>query len=129
EQRKPNEVAFDGLHITVGNVDQPVRSYSARWMLAGKAFPVDLADIVESVPLPKPDESWLSQVHKAEIEDDYWGGHPFRGAELFPPATSVAGEREDFGSPEEYREYLEEVREEVDERLLEVEAALHTKGP
>jgi hypothetical protein len=38
-------------------------------------------------------------------------------------------EPEEFNSPEEYREYLEEMREEVNERLLEVEVALQRKGP
>jgi len=123
-----DETAFDGLHITIGNMDQPVRSYSARWMLAGKAFKVELADIIEGVALPKPDESWLAQVRKVEAEEDYWASRPFRGAGLFPPAAMGAVEREDFGSPEEYREYLEEMKNEVDERLLEMEAVLQEKG-
>jgi len=38
-------------------------------------------------------------------------------------------EPEEFDSPEEYREYLEQMRDEVDERLLEVRSALHQKGP
>jgi hypothetical protein len=116
-----DEVAFDGLHITIGNVDQPVRSYSARWMLAGKSFPAALADIVEAVQLPKVNENWLAQV---KVEESCWGGQPHQGAEMFPADTSAAGGAENFDSLEEYHLYLEQMREEVDERLLEVGAAL-----
>jgi len=48
--------------------------------------------------------------------------------ELFPPDPIGPYEPEDFGSPAEYHAYLEEVRNEVEERLREVEAALPEKG-
>ena len=123
-----DEVAFDGLHITIGNVDQPVRSYSARWMLAGKAFQVTLADIVEGVPLPKVDDNWVAQVKKAETEESYWKGQSNPGAGLFLPAPPGPVELEGFETLEEYHQYLEQMREEVDERLVEVSAALEEGG-
>ncbi len=112
-----DEASFDGLHITIGNVDQPVRSYSARWMLAGKPFPVSLSEVVESMPLPEANPAWLAQVRADE---------PRSLGELFPPDACSALGFEDFATPDEYRAYLEEVRDEVDERLQE--AALLEKG-
>ena len=129
-----DEATFDGLHITIGNLDQPVRSYSCRWMLAGKAFKAELTEVVAGSPLPEPDPAWLAKVEKAEIpEPSPWFGmqpqsQQARG-ELFAPDAMGGVEPEEFDSPEEYREYLEQVRDEVDERLLEVDAALDEKGP
>ena len=125
-----DEAAFDGLHITIGNLDQPARSYSCRWMLAGKAFQAELTEVVEGPSLPAADAAWLAKVSKAEVVENTWGGlsSPWPQSELFPPETVSAYEPEDFGSPEEYREYLEQMRNEVDERLLEVRAAQHGKG-
>lgn len=128
-----DETSFDGLHITIGNLDQPARSYSCRWMLAGKAFKAELTEVVEGPSLPAADAAWLAKVSKPEVQEPpiWWGMQPQgqqpRG-ELFPQETVTGYEPEDFGSPEEYRAYLEEVREEVEERLLEVEAALKKKG-
>ncbi|MCY3018600.1 MAG: hypothetical protein NTW87_06160 [Planctomycetota bacterium] len=100
-------------------------------MLAGKAFQAELAEVVEGPSLPAADPAWLANVVKAEEPPTWWGMQPQgqqpRG-KLFPQEMVTGYEPEDFGSPEEYRAYLEEVREEVDERLREAEAALEEKG-
>ncbi len=111
-----DELCFDGLHITIGNVNQPARSYAARWMLAGKAFPVELAEVVDDPVLPEADPAWLEQVREIQCV-------PQRNSEFFLPAECDPFGFEDFRSPEEYRAYLEEIREDVDERLRDVETA------
>jgi len=35
-----DEIHFDGLHITVGNLDKPSRSYACRWMLPDGVNPI-----------------------------------------------------------------------------------------
>ena len=57
-----DEVCSDGLHITIGNLDKPVRSYSARWMICGHAYTVQLEDVVESPALPPPDPAWMEKI-------------------------------------------------------------------
>jgi hypothetical protein len=119
-----DEAAFDGLHITIGNVDSPVRSYSARWILAGKAFTADLADVVEGEPLPKCDPSWLEQVRE---ESPAWPvttsqQRQTRSCETAPERPAEFNPDE-FGDMEQYREYLLEARDDIEERLLELDAA------
>lgn len=119
-----DECHFDGLHVTVGNVDQPIRTYSCRWMLAGRAFKADLAGVVESAALPKPDVAWLAKVSLARAAEP-------KAREIHNIAPLGAGDRaegpwfdsygEAFASREEYLEYLEQMREEIDERLWEAE--------
>ena len=61
-----DEAKFDGLHITVGHLDDPPgkRDYAARWSLAGVMVKVELADVVD---LPRAqdvecDKAWLDRV-------------------------------------------------------------------
>lgn len=57
-----DEVCSDGLHITIGNLDKPVRSYAARWMLCGHAYTAQLEGVVESPALPLPDPAWMEKI-------------------------------------------------------------------
>lgn len=57
-----DEVGFDGLHITIGNVDVTGHSYSARWQLAGKFYKCSMPDAVEDPPTHFFDERWLTRV-------------------------------------------------------------------
>ena len=114
-----DEVGFDGLHITVGHVDQPVRSYSARWMLAGREFKTELADVVEAEPMAAFDSAWLDKVQTVPEETRL-----FEPCGAFPPgmATRPGADREfsEFATAEEYQQHLLAMREEIDEGLWEV---------
>ncbi len=57
-----DEEGFDGLHITIGNVDVTGHSYSARWQLAGKFYKCTMQDAVEDPPTHFFDERWLQRV-------------------------------------------------------------------
>ena len=131
-----DEAGFDGLHITVGDVDKPVRSYSARWMLAGRAFPAELAAVVEGEALPGVDPAWLARVHgDDDIRDQLWtlwhrnegrgaGGQAQQG-DSNGHGLDVPGE---FESKEEYELYLEAMRDELEGRLSEARAAALGQG-
>lgn len=123
-----DEVGFDGLHITIGNVNEPVRSYSARWMLTGKEFKADLCDVVKSEAPQDFDMEWMNLVRSDDSDDVFAVTEP-RLAHLFngTPTTgtpSNQGEAElfdenGFSSVEEYEQYLLAMREEIEDRLLE----------
>ncbi|MBE7462985.1 MAG: Mov34/MPN/PAD-1 family protein [Planctomycetes bacterium] len=116
-----DEAHFDGLHITVGHVDQPQRSYACRWMIAGKAFKSQLNEVVQLDPLPPADPKWLAQVAQAPEEprsrprqepvESGWG----------PPSLWEEAAPEDFETREEYVLYLESLREDLDARIYEAE--------
>jgi len=103
-----DEVCSDGLHITIGNLGEPVRSYAVRWMICGQAFTASLEDVVESSPLPPVDPTWLGKVEvlSAPPEDSLWAGTPGCGA----PAPGL-----DFDIPpdmaDEYEEYMFEAHQ------------------
>ena len=121
-----DEIHFDGLHITVGNLDKPSRSYACRWMLAGRAFTTSLEDVVKSEPLPMADSEWLAQVSYAD-----------RLKEPAPAPTPVIEDpmpvlRDDLGAwsdfygqefenREDLKDYLMHLREEISEHLAEFE--------
>ncbi|GMV80530.1 MAG: hypothetical protein AMXMBFR7_17140 [Planctomycetota bacterium] len=114
-----DEAHFDGLHITVGHVDRPQRSYACRWMIAGKAFKSDLDDVVRLEALPKAEAQWLAQVTQARpkpaqapafAESRSGGGQPSFWEEALP---------EEFETHEEYLLYLESLREDLDARIYE----------
>ncbi|MBI3832191.1 MAG: hypothetical protein HY291_21900 [Planctomycetes bacterium] len=123
-----DESGFDGLHITVGNLDKPIRSYACRWMLAGRAFKTDLAEVLEAEDLPAPDPAWLAQVSPAPVlERELFTPVPL-GTETDERWCDLLGEP--FASREEYLEHLEQMREEIEERLwaaehLELEGGTH----
>lgn len=64
-----DEVEFDGLHITIGNVDKAARSYSARWMLGKTVFTADLKDVLEleTEELPKFPDAWMEQIEEDRV--------------------------------------------------------------
>ncbi|MGD0088293.1 MAG: hypothetical protein ABSE73_00040 [Planctomycetota bacterium] len=81
-----DEACSDGLHITVGNVDKPIHSYAARWMICGQAFPAEIEAVVETPALPAIDPAWLEKIHEAclppfEVEN-LWGDGPARGIDM-----------------------------------------------
>lgn len=74
-----DEVGFDGLHITIGNVDVPAHTYSARWQLAGKFYQSTMHDVAEDPAEGFFDERWLSRVTKKAYTQStagYAGGSP-----------------------------------------------------
>ena len=64
-----DEVEFDGLHITIGNVDKPVRSYAVRWMLGRTVFTATLDQVLEleTDSLPEVPDVWMQQVSEEPI--------------------------------------------------------------
>lgn len=121
-----DEACFDGLHITVGDVDKPVRSYACRWILAGKAFPAELAGVVETPPLPEPAPEWMAMVKEAS--DAFKMPFPRKARstvnpDIDEPELDPFGER--FATHDEYLEHLEMLREEIDARLWEAEDLAH----
>lgn len=117
-----DEAFFDGMHITVGNVDKPQRSYACRWILAGKVFPADLSGVVETPPLPAPAPEWLSMVKKAPDAFEMPGSRRFRSrADIGPDEPELDLFGEPFATHGEYLEHLEMLRDEIDQRLWEAE--------
>lgn len=120
-----DEAHFDGLHITIGHLDRPTRSYACRWMLAGKPYPAELSEVLESTPLPQAEPDWLAQVHKlaeperpARQERSGLGDrepHPYDDPILYEPGYA------EFESREEYLLYLEDLRERIEEQLEEAQ--------
>lgn len=58
-----DEFQFDGLHITIGNLDRAQKSYSCRWILSTKEFKATLDDCIEGQP-NSFDQAWLKKVSK-----------------------------------------------------------------
>jgi hypothetical protein len=69
-----DEKQFDGLHITIGNVNVASHSYSCRWVLSGEFFKADMQDAVEDPPESFFDERWLKRVTKKTYATGYVGG-------------------------------------------------------
>lgn len=103
-----DEVCSDGLHITIGNLGEPVRSYAARWMICGQAFTASLADVVESPPLPPVDLAWLDKVEALSPPPDFglWG-------EISGCGTATPGVDPDIppDMADEYEEYMFEAHQ------------------
>lgn len=119
-----DEIHFDGLHITVGNLDKPSRSYACRWMLAGRAFTTTMADVVKSEPLPLPDTEWLSQVTYANGVKETVSAPQFVVEDFKPSLLDDLGVWSDFygqefENREDLKEYLLHLREEINEHLAE----------
>lgn len=67
-----DEMHFDGLHITIGNVDNvftidKMCSYSAHWYLHGVEYKASMEKVVEAPPLGFFDERWLSLVRDRPV--------------------------------------------------------------
>ena len=106
-----DELSADGLHITVGNLDKPNRSYAARWMICGKACPASLADVIESLPLPAIDQTWLENVKaQSHFADRYADDWAFR---LGSPMSDIPEDVPDVPADmtEEYEEFMGEAHE------------------
>jgi hypothetical protein len=58
-----DEKHFDGLHITIGNVDAAY-SYSARWSLGGIFSKVDMKDVVMAAPMVATRPDWMGKITK-----------------------------------------------------------------
>jgi len=105
-----DETHTDGLHITIGNLDRPQRSYAARWMIGGVPYKADLADVIAYPELPDPDPAWLNRVAvQSERTDSRDVGNPW-----FDPFT---GEEEIL--TDDLREAYDEYMLEMSERFLD----------
>ena len=65
-----DEMNFDGLHITIGNIPDAEHSYSVRFMIHGTVFgTLKLRDVVDFPHLPKTKcaEDWLAQVNERKV--------------------------------------------------------------
>lgn len=64
-----DEVEFDGLHITIGNVDKSVRSYAVRWMLGRTSFITTIDQVLELETdlLPEVPDVWMQQVSEEQV--------------------------------------------------------------
>ncbi|MEI6235707.1 MAG: hypothetical protein WCT04_21840 [Planctomycetota bacterium] len=119
-----DEIHFDGLHITVGNLDKPSRSYACRWMLAGKAFTTSLTDVVKSELLPPADTEWLAQVTYANGFKEPVSAPQVVAEDSKPSLLDDLGAWSDFygqefESCEDLKDYLTHLREEINEHLAE----------
>ena len=122
-----DEIHFDGLHITIGNLDKPSRSYACRWMLAGRAFTTSLVDVVKSEPLPPADTEWMNQVTYASgfKEPASAPQVPVEENSKPIPFDDLGAWSDFYGQEFENRndltEYLLHLREEINEHLAECE--------
>lgn len=69
-----DEKKFDGLHITIGNVNVPAHTYSSRWVLAGEFYKAEMHQVAEDPPEGFFDERWLKRVTKRTYTTTYVGG-------------------------------------------------------
>ncbi|MEI6236310.1 MAG: hypothetical protein WCT04_24905 [Planctomycetota bacterium] len=119
-----DEIHFDGLHITIGDLDKPSRSYACRWMLAGRAFTTSMAEVVESPPLPPADDEWLAQVVHLERMKESAPVQPKAEEQIKTNLLEDLGAWSDFygqefENREDLKDYLLHLREEIDEHLAE----------
>jgi len=111
-----DEVCSDGLHITVGNVDKPVHTYAARWMICGQAFPAALEEVVETPALPAIDPAWLEKIHvvcSAPFEEEnLWGASPAREMDTPGIDPDIPAEMQD-----EYEDFMWEAHQRFVDRM------------
>jgi hypothetical protein len=122
-----DELTFDGLHVTIGHLDRPIRDYSARWVISGKAFPADLGDVIEGEALPESRPEWMERVKTAPARDTFqlFDFSPTRDAtqpfgRMDPVEQCLGLEAEAFDTPADYYGYLEDLRLELDDKLRQV---------
>lgn len=84
-----DEKSFDGLHITIGDVDKDEKSYSARVMCSAKEYKLDIINILTSQPYPlEVPKTWIKNVkervykyqnpHQQDMMyygEDYWDNY------------------------------------------------------
>ena len=70
-----DEAKFDGLHITIGNVNASL-SYSARWIFCGTIFVCNLSEWVSTPPEGEADPAWITMLTKPDYtyKNNYYGG-------------------------------------------------------
>ena len=111
-----DEACSDGLHITVGNVDKPVHTYAARWMICGQAFPAALDEVVETPALPAIDPGWLERIHVVCAapfeEENLWGASPARGMDTPGVDPDIPAEMQD-----EYEDFMWEAHQRFVDRV------------
>ena len=74
-----DEKKFDGLHITIGNINTSM-SYSARWIFCSTVFECKLSEWISNPPEGEADPSWLAMISKPEpLYSGYNNGYYGKG--------------------------------------------------
>ena len=107
-----DEFSSDGLHLTVGNLDKPCRSYSARWIFCGKAFPAELSDVIEAPALPVVDPDCMTKISLKSVPLERQS--PAAWDDPFPAfdGTDIPPEVR-----EEYEDFMFEMHEKFRDRI------------
>jgi hypothetical protein len=67
-----DEFSFDGLHVTVGGLDEKKQSFACRWIAAGQEVKVQLEDIVDTVKSePKKKNALMELVSKEAFASNF----------------------------------------------------------
>lgn len=80
-----DELHFDGLHITIGDIPKVERSYAVRYMIHGTSFgPLKLRDVVDFPDYPSvvAPEEWMKQVSEKKYG---YISHVSGGPHVFGP--------------------------------------------
>lgn len=82
-----DEENFDGVHITIGNLDKTEKTYSFRLMIVGKSFKIEPMNILSTAEFDFPEvpQEWMDKVSEYKYvtqfygeEYDYYGEGYFR---------------------------------------------------
>ena len=134
-----DEFGFDGLHITIGNLEELEHQYAVRWILGGKECTTSMSAVLDLPPAPEAtfDQAWLSRVSKpayASFSQDNEFGYPDYFEHHRTPAPDEAQRpapdepdsifRDWPGVASELRLFTEEDIQGLDDDLIEILATV-----
>ena len=96
-----DEYGFDGLHITIGNLDSPEHQYAVRWILSGHAFASTIHAVLD-FPAVAPvafNPEWMNNVGRetyafnnySAMTDHDWDGRGWDYETPAPAGGAAAG--------------------------------------
>ena len=94
-----DEYGFDGLHITVGRLDEKNLEYAVRWIAAGQAIKSEIGQVVDIPEAVKKDRSPLMAMLKPKEE------HRYQSCFVSPYSVSGGGGAEDDGIDSKQRKF------------------------